>query len=61
MSEDHDIVSKLYLSNKPQRWGWKVNGHALWEKLKFSESQKWHFGVMGYLGSLFISLYYTLE
>ena len=27
--------------------GREVNGHALWEKLKFSESQKWHFGDNG--------------
>ena len=34
----------------------EVNGNALWENFKFSESQKWYFGVMGYLASLFIPL-----
>ena len=59
MNEDYDSVSLLYSSNKLQGLGGggaEVNGHALWEKLKFSESQKLYFGVMGYLVSLFILL-----
>ena len=57
MNEDYDSVSLLYSSNKLQGLGQaEVNGLALWEKLKFFESQKLYFGVMGYLVSLFILL-----
>ena len=51
-------MSLLNSSNKVQGWegGGEVNGHVLWEKLKFSESQKLYFGVMGYLASLLILL-----
>ena len=58
MNEDYDSVNLLYSSNKLQGLGGgaEVNGHALWEKLKFSENQKLYFGVMGYLVSLFILL-----
>ena len=57
MNEDYDSVSLLYSSNKLQGLGRaEVNGLALWEKLKFFESQKLYFGVMGYLVSLFILL-----
>ena len=53
MNEDYDSVSLLYSCNKLQGLGGEVNGHAVWEKLKFLESQKLYFGVMGYLVSLF--------
>ena len=44
-------VYSIQITNYRGRGG-EINGHVLWEKLKFSESQKWYSGVMGYLVKL---------